>query len=136
MKPEIKDNPYPKPDRSDHKPNFIKTEENEALDIGWNVGVMKDGRPYRTEFWCMDQTSFLTFFTSTKGVEDVSKYDLLEILEREGLIKFKEGFQNIVAFKKQDSSGHEMWIITIEIAYDDEVIIEEEGPTFQKYNIT
>jgi len=35
---------YPKPDRSDQTPNFVKSAENDAIDIGWNEGNLSDGR--------------------------------------------------------------------------------------------
>lgn len=41
---------YPKPNRSDFKPNLKRTHKNDVLDIGWNEGVLSDGRPYRREY--------------------------------------------------------------------------------------
>jgi hypothetical protein len=53
---------FPRPDRSNLKPNFSKTPENDVLDLGWHEGVLKDGRPYRSEYWCQDQISMLTYY--------------------------------------------------------------------------
>ena len=42
---------YPRPDRSAFKPNFHKSQDNPALDIGWAEGTLRDGRPLRAECW-------------------------------------------------------------------------------------
>lgn len=38
---------YPAPYRSSHTPNFVKTPENDVLDLCWAEGVLSDGRPFR-----------------------------------------------------------------------------------------
>ncbi len=82
---------YLKPDRSNLKPNFSKKPENDALDLGWQEGILSDGRPYRAEYWCQDQISTFTFFLSTIGLEDTTKEDFRRLLQTENLIKFKPG---------------------------------------------
>ncbi len=64
--------PYPKPDRSDHSPNFSKTPENDVIDIGWDEGILSDGRRYRVECWAQDQVTSLTYFFSTRGLENMT----------------------------------------------------------------
>ena len=54
---------YPKPNRSDQKQNFVKTADDEALDIGWNEGFLSDGRPYRVECWAENHITMLTFLS-------------------------------------------------------------------------
>src|ERR1700689_2549166 len=80
------DSTYPKPDRSDFKPHLSKTPENEILDLGWQEGVLTDGRPFKGEFWCQDQISMITFFFSTVGLENISKEEMERLLESEDLM--------------------------------------------------
>ena len=54
---------YPKSNRSNQTQNYVKSEENTVLDIGWNEGILSDGRPYRAECWAEDQVTMLTFFS-------------------------------------------------------------------------
>lgn len=116
---------YPKPDRSNFNPNFVKTPDNDVLDISWNEGILSDGRPFRVEYWCQDQVSMLTYFFSTKGMQNASDDDFVKLLEREGLLKFKSDDKRFVTGKTLlDSSGNEMWSVNV-------VIGDEEG-TFAK----
>ena len=75
-----------KPDRSSYIPNRAKTEDNDQLDIGWNEGVLSDGRPYRIELWAQDQITSATIFLSTEGLETYSNAQFAELLERERVI--------------------------------------------------
>src|SRR4051794_28362979 len=40
---------YPRPDRSNFRPNYEKSPENETISIGWNAGRLTDGRPYHLD---------------------------------------------------------------------------------------
>jgi len=71
---------YPKPDRSNKTQNFVKSEENPAIDLGWNEGLISDGRPYRVECWAEYQITMLTFFFSTTGMENYSDLMFKELL--------------------------------------------------------
>ena len=55
---------FPKVDRSNFTPNFTKSPENDAVDIGWSEGNLSDGRPYRLECWAQDQITNITIFVS------------------------------------------------------------------------
>jgi hypothetical protein len=79
---------FPKPDRSAFQPNPNISDQNPELDIGWGKGRFADERPYRGEFWTKDQESFLIFFFSIIGLEEMSKEDFPDYLVKEGLIKF------------------------------------------------
>jgi hypothetical protein len=67
------DSAYPKPDRSNVPRNFTKTPENDVIDVGWQEGVLKDGRPFHGEYWAQDQVGVMTFFFSTVGIENSTK---------------------------------------------------------------
>ena len=82
---------YPKPDRSNVPRNFTKTPENEVIDVGWQEGTLEDGRPYHGEYWAQDQVGVMTFFFSTKGIENSTKEEMEALVEREGLLRFKPG---------------------------------------------
>ncbi len=82
---------HPKPDRSDQRPNFRKTEDHPAIDIGWNEGVLSDGRPYRAECWAEEQVTSLAVFFSAAGIKDLTNADALALLEREGLVTYRAG---------------------------------------------
>jgi len=67
---------FPTPDRSDLPRNFVKTADNDTLDIGWDEGVLRDGRPDVVEARCQDQVAMLTFFWSTDGMENATSEEL------------------------------------------------------------
>jgi hypothetical protein len=123
---------YPKPDRSDLKPNFSKTPENDVLDLGWQEGALRDGRPFRGEFWCQDQTSMITFFFSTIGLENASREDFQLLLASENLIQFKEGRARLDARKFMDSSANEMWSVNVAVGDEDQTFVEG-GRPFKGY---
>lgn len=78
---------YPAPDRSKFIP-LTEKDESGTMDIGWNEGVKNDGRPYRAEMWTFDGVSMVTVFLSCKGMQNLSKEELIHYLETEGLVKY------------------------------------------------
>lgn len=58
---------FPVPDRSDQTLSYVKSEDGQ-LDLGWNEGLMSDGRPFRMEMWATDGISMLTVFFSSSGI--------------------------------------------------------------------
>jgi hypothetical protein len=123
---------YPKPDRSNFKPNLSKTPEDDVLDLGWQEGALRDGRPFRGEYWCQDQISMITFFFSTIGLENASRNDLTQLLVSENLIQFKPGRARVDARKIADSSAKEMWSVNVQVGDEDETFVEG-GRPFQGY---
>jgi hypothetical protein len=119
---------YPKPDRSGFRPNFVKTAENDAIDIGWQEGTFADGRPYRAEAWCMDQATFLTIYCSSIGLEQASPLDLAELLNREGLVQIlsPEGLPRIQA--GTDASDQPILAITLMVGADEETFLRDNIP--------
>ena len=116
---------YPKPDRSDHNPNFVKSAENEALDIGWNEGFLSDGRPYRAECWAEDQVTMLTFFFSTNGMENYSDAMFIELLGKEELVEFLSEETYVSAMPVTDASGNDMWSVNVVIGSEDELLARD-----------
>lgn len=121
---------YPKPDRSNYVPNFRKTIENDQLDIGWNEGVLSDGRPFRLEAWALDGMTSLTYFFSTLGMEKLSSRDeFADLLEREGLIRYRDpAKRSAYAREIVDGAGNPMWSLNVVIGLEDELYAEDTLP--------
>jgi len=106
---------YPKPDRSDRRPNFTKTAENDALDIGWDEGRLSDGRPFRVEMWAQVQVSYLNCFFSAVGLEHLGRRELQQFLERESLIRFRSEKRYVGGRLMTDASGNQMCDVNVVI---------------------
>ena len=113
---------FPKPDRSTFSPKLTPVDEITELDKGWVEGEFSDGRPYRAELWFWDHLSAITFFFSTMGVENISDQGLADLLQKEVPLQFK-GSKKISAEKIQDSSGHEMWSVSLLVRDGDETLL-------------
>jgi hypothetical protein len=125
---------YPRPDRSGFKPNFEKTPENKALDIAWQEGALRDGRPFRGEFWVHDHISSITFFFSTVGLEEYTRDDFIRMVQEEGLQSFKfEDRRYLHAEKIIDHSDNEMWSINV-IVGDESDQFTDGGQVFGRYS--
>ena len=106
----------PKPDRSDFSPNFTVTPDNPVLDLGWNEGILSDTRPYRVESWAHGQIRSLTFFMSTSGVENYSRDQFADLLEREQLVAYHPGRRrSAYAMPITDASGNSHWSVNVVI---------------------
>lgn len=114
---------YPRPDRSAFKPNFRKSHEQPALDIGWAEGTLKDGRPYRAECWAEDGVTSLTFFLSRIGLEKLNDADFAALLETEGLLRFTGAARYVAARPLTDSSGNDMWSVNVVVGDDENTFL-------------
>lgn len=104
-------NNFPKVDRSNFKPHALKGDDG-ILDIASDEGVLSDGRPYRVEFWCQDQVSCLTFFMSTRGIENADRAYFLRLLKAHNLLEFTNSSQTyLTPAKWVDAAGNEMWSV-------------------------
>jgi len=128
---------YPKPDRSTIKPNGSKTAGDGQIDIGWNEGVLSDGRPYRAELWAYDQLTSLTVFFSTVGLEQLTNEAARELLEREKLIRPEPNasYRSAYARPYVDSAGNAMWSVNTVLADEELVHADAPGP-FLPYGTT
>ena len=73
---------YPKVERE----NIDFSSDSNICNIGYNEGVLKDGRPYRLEVWSSNRIDTCTIFISNKDLEDKSDVDLVKYIANEGLI--------------------------------------------------
>jgi len=117
---------YPRPDRSGHSPNLVKTEANPALDIGWEEGVLSDGRPFRAECWAEDGVTSLTFFVSTIGLETTSNREFAQLLETEGLLRFAGEKRYVAARPLTDASGHDMWSVNVVVGDEENTFVVDQ----------
>ena len=124
---------YPKPDRSTFQPNFIKTRDNDALDIGWAEGTLSDGRPYRMEYWCQDGLSIVTFFLSTIDLDLDDPSSMRTFLEGEGLVRFLTPDCTPAGGRWADSAGSEMWSLNVVIG-DEDNLYADVAPRLQGYD--
>ena len=104
---------YPRPDRSEQHRNFSKTAENDAIDIGWCDGKLRDGRPYLAELWAQDQVSCVTLFFSRTNLEGLTDETAANILEREGLVRFKTRYCGVAPWT--DAAGNGMWSLNLRV---------------------
>ena len=118
------DSAYPKPDRSNVPRNFTKTPENDVIDVGWQEGVLKDGRPIHGEYWAQDQVGVMTFFFSTSGIENSTKEEIETLVESEGLLRFKPGKRYVQVEKYIDAAGSEMFSVNIVVGDDSDTYID------------
>lgn len=119
----------PKPDRSDLAPNRVKTADNSAVDVGWNEGVLSDGRPFRVEAWSEDGVTTMTYFLARTGLEGLSGEAAAHLLEREGLLTFRSGVKrSAYPVPVLDASGHELWSLNVVIGDEDGTFAEDHVP--------
>lgn len=119
---------YPKPDRSSFTPNFKKTKENYVLDIGYNEGILSDGRPYRVEAWCTDQTTMLTYYFSSKAIEGADDEYFVKMLQNEGLLRIINKHNDkypLESEKFDDASKNSMWSINVLVATEYGEFVED-----------
>jgi hypothetical protein len=119
---------YPKPDRSNFRPNAVRTPEREIVDVGWGEGVLSDGRPFRLEWWAEDQVTYLQCLFSTLGLEKMEDPELSRLLESEGIARFRSAKRYITSQTISDASGNEMWSVNIVLGDEDETYIDCDVP--------
>ena len=116
---------FPKPDRSNYTPHRTRTPEEPSFDLGWNEDLFSDGRPYRAECWAEEGVTCLTFFFSTRGVENYSNSQFAEFLEREGVVSFLDGKPRVSALPMSDASGNDMWSVTVVVGIGDDTYVDD-----------
>lgn len=119
---------YPKPDRSKLVPNFVKTADNDVLDIGWAEGSLSDGRPYRAEYWAQDQIGMVTFFFSVKNIESHTDAMFQDLLVKEGLVEFPQAKVHLSARSLLDWSGNRVWSVNVVLDAEDGVFARVRFP--------
>ena len=62
---------------------FGKRSLTDDVNIGWNAGIVEGNRPYFCECWADGYTA-ITYFISTKGIEDYTVVQLEDMLKKAG----------------------------------------------------
>ena len=92
--------------------------------VGWNVGIIPDNRPYFCECWASGYT-VLTYFVSTIGIEDYSVEQLENMLSNAGIVKYTNPRKYQTSVRKvYDGNYNEFFSINIIVGDDDGVYIE------------
>jgi len=115
------------------KPNLKRENKNDIFDIGWNEGVLSDGRPYRMEYWEQNEISHLTFIFSTLGLRHISEDFFVDFLKQEELVHFVPGMYTVTPSRIIDAAGNEMWSVKIVIGDEDETFVND-NITIQPYH--
>lgn len=121
---------YPRPDFSTSKPE--KDEDDYSRELAWGEGQFSDGRPYRVDFWCEDQISYLIYYFSTLGLETATQEDLRNYIVGGGVLSFRTDVEWIHGVPANDRSGHAMWSVTVVVGDENETYIDEKTP-LQRY---
>jgi len=116
---------YPQPDRSNYNPTTVKSAENDVIDIGWNEGVLSDGRRYRAECWADSQITMLTFFFSIQGMESNTDAMLGDLLTDEGLVQFLGEKRYVATTPIVDAANNKMWSVNVVVGDDDNTFIAD-----------
>lgn len=116
---------YPEPDRSDFEPNFAKTGENPAVDVGWARGTLSDGRPFRAECWAEGGATYLTLFFSRAGLENATAEAVGVLLEGEGLLSFTSERRPVSARPYTDASGNDLLTVTVVVGSEGDLLAKD-----------
>lgn len=118
------DNNYITPTRIDYMASPLEPGEDGVRDIGYAVGKLSDGRPYRVECWCMDELVMATIMLARKGLETWDRASMILLAEFEDLVRFIEERPRLQAAQTNDDAGNEVWAINIMLRKDGKVYAE------------
>lgn len=95
------------------------------VNIGWNIGLLENNRPWFGECWAWEGITMLTYFISTKDMEGKTPEELRQLLEDTGLIRFRDPENKRETGVKTftDGNGNEFYSINIAVGCEDETYI-------------
>ena len=117
------DNYYPLVDHAEwHHEGRTETGD---TNIGWNIGLLEENRPWFGECWATEGITMLTYFFSTRNIEEKTPEQLGLMLEEAGIVRFKDTeHDNTPAVQKiTDGKGNEFFSVNITVGVEDEVYI-------------
>ena len=92
------------------------------VNIGWNIGLLAENRPWFAECWARDGMTMLTYFISTRGIEESTPVQLQHMLEDAGIVRFtdpdRDNTPAVSRFK--DGNGNEFFSVNILVGVEDE----------------
>ena len=110
----IKD--YPTPRRVDYTPSPLEPDDDGVQDVGYRLGKISDGRPYRLECWRMDDMLMVTIMFSDRALSTWTRADMLMLVEFEDLIEFTGTKHSLQAARTTDDAGNNVWALNIMLA--------------------
>lgn len=124
-------------DRTEQTP---RRNEYGEVNIGWNAGLLKDGRPFFAECWAVDQITMLTLYFSTIGIENKTPEEIDSILLESGYFTYREVDHHLPSVDTFGRDGKdEFYSIGIAVGVEDEPARIDGAPIFSwdalnKYN--
>ncbi len=90
-----------------------------AFNLGWDVGLLDENRPYLCEYWS-EGVVYLTFFVSTKGIEDHTDEQIAAMIKDAGLVRYynKEDENFYIDIIKR-GENEEYYSINVYVGNDD-----------------
>ena len=99
--------------------------DDKQVNIGWDTGLLEPDRPYFLECWATCGITMLTFFVSTKGIEDATTEDLVKMLTDAKLFRLLEPENPRTSVMKfEDDHGNEFFSINVPVGVEDDVYVE------------
>lgn len=97
------------------------------LDIGWDEGILDDGRPYRAECWTEDGVTVLTFFFSREDLEEADRDELVRYLEQMRILKFlePEAKRWVGASPVEDDDGIPIWSVNVVVGDETGTFVDD-----------
>ena len=110
---------YPLVDRAEQ--HFKSRTEDGDVNIGWNAGLLEGNRPWFGECWAAEGVTMLTYFISTRDIEDRTPEQLGAMLEEPGIVRFTDPDRDNTpkVFKFTDGKGNEFFSVNIAAGAED-----------------
>ena len=95
------------------------------VNLGWDAGLLEPDRPYFMECWATCGITMLTYFVSTRGIEDASTEDLVRMLTDAHLFRLlNPGNPRTSVMKFEDDTGNEFYSINVTVGIEDDLYVE------------
>lgn len=103
---------------------FPDRSEYGEVNVGWNAGIVEGNRPFFCECWA-EGITVLTYFISTKGIEEYSVEQIEKMLADAEIIWYVGERKHPTSVQKfTDHEGNEFFSINIIVGDDDGTYIE------------
>ena len=84
-------------------------------DIGYLEGEFSDERPYRVEYWAIDDVKMATIYFSDRNIKKLQKENLIKYLEEEHLVFWLQDRKNIQCRHIKDDLDISMWAVNVKL---------------------
>lgn len=107
---------YITPRRVDFTPSPLEPDDDGVQDVGYRMGKLSDGRPYRLECWRMDDMLMVTIMFADTALSTYKRADMLLLVEAEELVHFNGEKRSLQAAMTEDDAGNKVWALNIMLA--------------------